>query len=347
MTDAGEAKGWPGRVLGDRYRVLRAVGHGGIGSVYEAEVLAAGGAPGTAQGRVAVKVLDRQWAKDEVVAGRFAREARAASAVDSPHIVRVLDGGTADGCPYLVMELVEGEDLGARLHARRHLGLDETIDIAEQLLEGLVAAHGAGVVHRDLKPDNVLLTRRVAASGGRVSGPEDFVTIVDFGMSKLDRPAGTTKPLPLTRAGMVLGTPFYMSPEQARASQDVDARSDLWAVGAIAFECLAGRPPFTGETYEQVMLKICMDEAPDVRRWAPETPDAMAAIIARALEKEPERRWPTADAMLAQVRAIGRVGAGDVRRARRQARLRVAVAGVIAVLAGAVVTWLAVLLAGR
>jgi serine/threonine-protein kinase len=348
MTDAGEPKGWPGRVLGERYRVLRAVGHGGIGSVYEAEVLGGSpGAGGTSSARVAVKILDRQWSKDEVVAGRFAREARAASTVDSPHIVRVLDGGTAEGCPYLVMDLVEGEDLGARLHVRRHLELDETIGIAEQLLEGLVAAHAAGVVHRDLKPDNVLLTRRTARSGGRTSGPEDFVTIVDFGMSKLDRPKGTTKPLPLTRGGQALGTPFYMSPEQARASHDVDARSDLWAVGAIAFECLAGRPPFTGETHEQVMLKICMDEAPDVRRWAPETPDALAAVIARALEKEPQKRWASADTMLAAVRAIGRVGAGDVRRARRQARLRVAAAGVIAVIAGAVVTWLAVLLAGR
>jgi serine/threonine protein kinase len=339
MTDAGERQaGWPGRVLGGKYRVLRAIGHGGIGSVYEAE---AGGTDGA---HVAVKILDRQWSRDEVVAGRFAREARAASAVDSPHIVRVLDGGTEDGCPYLVMELVRGEDLGARLHARRHLQLDEAIAVGEQLLEGLVAAHAAGVVHRDLKPDNVLLGKR----GGRQGESEaDFVTIVDFGMSKLDRPKGTTKPLPLTRAGMVLGTPLYMSPEQARASTDVDARSDLFAVGAILFECLTGRPPFTGETYEQVMLKICMDDAPDVRRWAPETPDALAAVVAKALEKEREYRWGSADEMLGALRAIGRVGAGDVRRARRQARARVAVAGVIAVLAGALVTWLAVALAGR
>jgi serine/threonine-protein kinase len=331
MTNADERQGWPGRTLGGRYRVLRAIGHGGMGSVYEAE--------GAAGARLAVKILDRQWAKDEVVAGRFAREARAASAVASDHIVRVLDGGTEGGCPYLVMELLEGEDLGGRLRRRRHLELDEALDIVEQVLVGLVAAHAAGIVHRDLKPDNVLLVPR--------AGDVDRVKIVDFGMSKLHRPAGSTKPLPLTRRGVVLGTPFYISPEQARASPDLDARSDLFSVGAMLFECLTGRPPFTGETYEQVLLRICTEDAPDVRRWAPEVPDALAALVARSLEREPDARWASADEMLAAVRAIGRVGAGDARRAQRRARARVVVAALIAMLAGAVVTLLAVALAGK
>jgi serine/threonine-protein kinase len=331
MTEPDERPSWPGRTLGGRYRVLRRIGHGGMGSVYEAE--------GDGGVRLAVKILDRQWARDEVVAARFAREARAASAVASEHIVRVLDGGTDGSCPYLVMELLEGEDLGARLRRRRHLELDEALGIVEQVLVGLVAAHAAGIVHRDLKPDNVLLT----------GGPDvvDRVKIVDFGMSKLDRPAGSTKPLALTRKGVVLGTPLYMSPEQARASPEVDARSDLFAVGAILFECLAGRPPFTGETHEQVMLRICMDDAPDVRRWAPEVPDALAALVARALAREREARWASADEMLAALRAIGRVGAGDARRAQRRARARVVVAALIAMLAGAVVTLLAVALAGK
>jgi serine/threonine-protein kinase len=259
--------------------------------------------------------------------------------VASEHIVRVLDGGTEGGCPYLVMELLAGEDLGARLKRRRHLQLDEAAGIVEQLLVGLVAAHAAGIVHRDLKPDNVLLVAR--------EGDEDHVKIVDFGISKLDRPAGSTKPLALTRKGVVLGTPLYMSPEQARASADVDARSDLFSVGAMLFECLTGRPPFTGETYEQVMLRICMDDAPDVRRWAPEVPDALAALVAKALARERDERWGSADEMLAALRAIGRVGAGDARRAKRQARARVAVAALVALLAGAVVTLLAVALAGK
>jgi serine/threonine protein kinase len=331
MSDAGDPEGWPGRTLGGKYRVLRAIGHGAMGSVYESE------GPGGA--RLAVKILDRAWTKDAVVAGRFAREARAASDVASPHIVRVMDGGTEDGCPYLVMELLRGEDLGARLRKRRHLGLDETLGIAEELLVGLVAAHAAGIVHRDLKPENVLL----AASEG---GP-DVVKIVDFGMSKIDRPAGSTAPLALTRKGVALGTPLYMSPEQARASADVDAQSDLFSVGAILFECLTGRPPFTGESHEQILMKICMEDAPDVRRWAPEVPDALAAVVSKSLERERERRYASADEMLGAVRAIGRVGAGEEARARRRATARVAVAAGIAVLAGAIVTLLAVALAGK
>ncbi|HEY6463963.1 MAG TPA: protein kinase, partial [Polyangiaceae bacterium] len=140
---------WPGKTLGSRYRVLRAVGHGGMGSVYEAE------GPGGA--RWAVKILDRSWAKDATVAARFAREARAASGVASPHIVKVVDGGTEDGAPYLVMELLSGGDLGHRLKRDRHLPIDDATAIVEQVLVGLVAAHAAGVVHRDLKPENVIL----------------------------------------------------------------------------------------------------------------------------------------------------------------------------------------------
>ncbi len=324
-------EGWPGRTLGGKYRVLRLIGQGGMGGVYEAE--------GPQGARFAVKILDPEWARDPVAAARFAREAAAASDVSSEHIVRVVEGGTEGGSPYLVMELLRGEDLGKRLRQRRHLGLDESLHVVEGMLEGLVAAHAAGIVHRDLKPDNVILVEH---------GDEaDFVKIVDFGMSKLDRPAGSTAPLALTRKGVVLGTPLYMSPEQARASADVDARSDLFAVGAILFECLTGRPPFTGETYEQILLRICMEDAPDVRRWAPEVPDALAAFVARALEREREERFASADEMLGALRGIGRVGVGDERRARRRARTRVVVAAVIAMLAGAVVTLIAVALAGK
>jgi serine/threonine protein kinase len=328
---AAEVEAWIGRTLGGRYRVVRLIGRGGIGAVYEAHDGA--GTP------FAVKILDREWAKDEVVAARFAREARAASAVASPHIVRVLDGGTEGGCPYLVMELLAGEDLGALLRRKRHLPMDDALHVIEQVLEGLVAAHGAGIVHRDLKPDNLLLGER--------RGDDCFVTIVDFGMSKIERPTGGTAPLKLTGKGVVLGTPLYMSPEQARASTDVDGRSDVYAVGAILFECVTGRPPHTGETHEQVLLAICMEDAPDLRRWAPEAPDGLAALVARALSREREDRFATADEMLGAVRALGRVGEGDASRARRRARARVAVAALIAMLAGAIVTLLAVALAER
>jgi eukaryotic-like serine/threonine-protein kinase len=330
MTDERDDP-WLGRTLDGKYRVVRRIGQGGMGAVYEAAD--SRGAP------VAVKILDRDWTKDEVAAGRFAREASAASEVASEHIVRVVEGGVEDGCLYLVMELLRGEDVGQRLRRRGRLGLDESLHVVEGVLEGLVTAHAAGIVHRDLKPDNVILVEH--------AGKADFVKIVDFGMSKLDRPAGSTAPLALTGKGVVLGTPLYMSPEQARAAPDVDARSDLFSVGAILFECLAGRPPFTGETYEQILLRICTEDAPDIRRWAPEVPDALAALVARSLARAREQRFASADEMLAAVWAIGRVGAGDERRLRRQARTRVAVAAVIAMLAGAVVTLRAVALAGR
>jgi serine/threonine-protein kinase len=293
-----------------------------VGAVYEAED--AQGAPR------AIKILDREWSKDEVVVARFAREARAASAVESPHIVRVFDAGTEAGRPYLVMERIHGEDLGALLRRRRQLPVDEALHIVEQVLEGLTAAHRGGIVHRDLKPDNVLLDDR--------EGDARFVTIVDFGMSKIERPTGGTAPLRLTAKGTILGTPLYMSPEQARASTDVDGRSDLYSVGAMAFECITGRPPHTGETHEQVLLAICMNDAPDVRRWAPETPDAVAAFVARALKRERGERFATAEDMLAAVRNIGHAGAGEAVQARRRARARIAVAAVLALLAGAILT---------
>lgn len=313
-----------GRTLGGRYRVLRLIGRGGMGQVYEVEDVSTGE-------RRAAKVLDREWARDEVVAGRFAREARAASDVKSEHIVRVLDGGTENGCPYLVMELLLGEDLGARLRRVRHVPLGEALHVVRQMLRGLAAAHAAGIVHRDLKPDNVLLVDR--------GGDRAFAKIVDFGMSKIDRPQGSTAPLALTGRGVVLGTPLYMSPEQARASTDVDRRADLYSAGAILFECLAGRPPHIGETYEQILLSICMNDAPDVRRWAPDVPGDVAALVARALAREREDRFGSAEEMLAAVQALApRDGAVE----RRRARARMVAAAVLALVAGAVVTlvWL-------
>ena len=300
--------------------------------MYEAE------GPGGA--RHAVKILDRAWTKDAVVAGRFAREARAASDVASPHIVRVLDGGTEDGCPYLVMELLRGQDLGARLHERRHLGLDETLGIAEELLEGLVAAHAAGIVHRDLKPENVLL-----AEG---EGGADVVKIVDFGMSKIDRPAGSTAPLALTRKGVALGTPLYMSPEQARASADVDARSDLFSVGAILFECLTGRPPFTGETPRADPPQASARRTPRTcGAGRPRCRTRSRRSSSKALERERERqvcvrRRDAGRRACDRTRGRGRSsegaakgeGAGCGRGGHR-------------VLAGALVTLLAVALAGK
>lgn len=303
-----------------------------MGVVYEAEGV-------TGAERFAIKILDREWTRDASVVARFAREGRAASAAASEHIVRVLDGGTEAGCPYLVMELLQGEDLGKRLRRRRVLPIDEALHILEHVLRGLSAAHRHGVVHRDLKPDNVLLVDQ--------DGDPCFAKIVDFGMSKIERPAGGTAPVALTRRGVVLGTPLYMSPEQARAAPDLDARSDLYSAGAILFECLAGRPPQVGSTYEQILISICTRDAPDVRRYRPEVSRELAAFVARALAREPDGRYQTADAMLQALALVARSPAADPAVLRRRATARMIVAAVVAMLVGAIVTLLAVALVGK
>jgi eukaryotic-like serine/threonine-protein kinase len=303
-----------------------------MGVVYEAEAL-------SGPERFAIKILDREFTRDTSVVARFAREGRAATAAASEHIVRVLDGGTEAGCPYLVMELLQGEDLGKRLRRQRTLPIDESLHILEQILRGLSAAHRQRVVHRDLKPDNVLLVEQ--------GGDPCFAKIVDFGMSKIERPAGGTAPVVLTRRGVVLGTPLYMSPEQARAAPDLDARSDLYSAGAILFECLAGRPPQVGPTYEQILIAICTKDAPDVRRYRPEVSRELAAFVAKALGREPDTRFQTADAMLEALALVARAPAADPRVLRRRARARMIVAAVVAMLVGALVTLLAVALVGK
>jgi serine/threonine-protein kinase len=278
-----------GSTLGGKYLLLRVIGRGGMGTVFEAEHVAIGR-------RFALKALDPEWAKDDVVASRFAREARAASAVDSEHIVSVVDAGAEEGCPFLVMELLRGEDLGSRLRRVGRLPAPDALHIAAQVLRGLAAAHAAGIVHRDLKPDNVLLVER--------AGDPAFAKIVDFGVSKLEQPGSATTPLALTGRGVILGTPLYMAPEQARGLLDVDRRADLFSLGAILFECVAGRPPHVGESYEQVLLSICTTDAPDVRRFAPAVSPEMAAVIARALARDRAHRFAFAEEMLAAVRVL-------------------------------------------
>jgi serine/threonine protein kinase len=277
-----------GRTIAGKWVLRSLIGHGGMGAVYEAENTAVGN-------RVAIKFVDPEFATDETVVARFSREARATSAVESAHIVSVFDAGTEDGRPYLVMELLRGEDLGERLRKSRTVPLSEALHVVAQVLKGLARAHAAGIVHRDLKPDNVFLA----------NSDHDplFAKIVDFGVSKIERPRASTMPMALTGRGTVLGTPLYMSPEQAQSSSDVDARADLYSVGAILFECLTGRPPHVGETYEQVILSICMSDAPDVRTIAPEIPEDVAAFVAKALSRDRDKRFLTADAMLDALRA--------------------------------------------
>ncbi|NOU33130.1 MAG: serine/threonine protein kinase [Polyangiaceae bacterium] len=296
-----------GTTLNGRYRLGDALGRGGMGAVYEAEDLTNSGA------RVAVKVLDSRFALDGRVAPRFAREARALQKMASPWVVRIFDAGTAGERPFLVMERLEGEDLGERLKREGRLAEKDALPILADVLRGLVDAHAAGVVHRDLKPDNVFL--QVQTGAGPVSGPASrpsspssptaseapsraHAKIVDFGISKLDRPKDGTIPLSLTGRGTVVGTPYYISPEQARAQRDVDGRADVYSAGAILFECLAGRPPHVGSTYEQVILAHCMKDAVDVRSVASEVTPGVAALVQKALARDREARFGSALEML-------------------------------------------------
>jgi serine/threonine-protein kinase len=281
MEEASDKDELLGRSVG-KYSIVRLIGAGGMGKVYEGVHAAIGK-------RAALKFIDRQSATHEAVQ-RFQREAQAAGAIESAHIVEVFDvGETSDGRPYIVMELLRGEDLGHKIHRLGRLELPEALRIAAQVLRGLARAHEAGIVHRDLKPDNVFLVER--------DDDPAFVKILDFGVSKIQRRGGEAGST-ITREGVVIGTPVYMSPEQAQALPDMDARTDLWSVGTILYECLTGRPPFSGATYEQVIVTICTKDADDVRLHNPEVPAGIAAVLKKAMARERDERFASARAML-------------------------------------------------
>ncbi len=267
-----------GTTVGGKYRLDEAIGRGGMGAVFRATNTAIGK-------RVALKFLYRDAARDRDAVTRFQREAEAASAVESAHIVQIFDSGTTDdGLPFLVMELLRGEDLRSRLRREGRVPVAEVVHIGGQMARALRRAHEACIVHRDLKPDNVFLCQR--------DDDPMFVKLVDFGISKVTRKAAGLDTL--TRKGLVLGTAFYMSPEQAQAKPDVDGRTDLFSLGAIMFEALTGRPPHIGQAYEAVLIAICTEDAPDVREFAPDVPPALARVIAKALARDRDARFQSA-----------------------------------------------------
>src|SRR3954453_1951729 len=206
-----------GDIIDGKYRIIRLIGEGGMGSVYEGENT-------RIHRRAPIKVLHSGIAEQAEAVARFEREAQAAGRIGSDHIVEVLDlGALANGDRYLVMEFLDGEGLGSRIKARGRIAPPDMYPIANQLLEGLAAAHGAGIIHRDLKPDNVFLLK---SRGGQT----DFVKLLDFGISKFNQLSGDSG-FSMTRTGAVMGTPYYMAPEQAKGSRDLDHRVDLYAAG--------------------------------------------------------------------------------------------------------------------
>lgn len=268
----------------DRYEVLEWIGGGGMGAVYRARHVGLGQP-------VALKLLRRERAHDVEAVQRLLREAKAAASIPSPHVVQVSDFGVSgEGQPFLVMELLDGVDLDRHLARKGRLSADETVGIVLDVLAGLEAAHAAGVVHRDLKAANVLLGK-------------DVVKIADFGISKLVTDVALDT---LTRTGMALGTPFAMAPEQARNAKDADARADLWAVGVLLYQCLSGRRPFEGASYEDLLVRICTEEPPSLAEVAPDVPEPLVPIVAKALHKDRVQRWSSAAELATALRGAMR-----------------------------------------
>jgi tRNA A-37 threonylcarbamoyl transferase component Bud32 len=270
----------PGTTLG-RYRIVRLLGRGGMGAVYEGVHL-------DLKKRVAIKALNAGLAAQPRARARFLREGEAASRIQHRHVVDVTDVGTADGVTYLVMELLEGEDLGARLERAGVLSVSETLDVLLPLLAAIAVAHDEGVIHRDLKPENIFLSQT------RHSGVEPKV--LDFGISKISsRTGGNT--LALTGTGASMGTPYYMAPEQIRSAGTVDARSDQYALGAILYQCLTGRRAHEGATIYEVIRSVGDGSFPPPRALRPDLPAGLEQVILRAMRLDPAQRFPSLRAM--------------------------------------------------
>ena len=271
------------------YRISALIATGGMGTVYAAEH------PGIGR-RAAVKVLQRGLARDPQMVTRFLNEARAANAIHHPGIVEIFDSGTLpDGAAYIVMELLRGESLGARLVRRRRLPLQEAVGIIEQAAEALGAAHAVGIIHRDLKPDNLFLVPDPRAPGG------ELVKLLDFGIAKLG--SGLAALGQSTQAGAVMGTPAYMSPEQCVGHKNIDQRSDVYALGVILYEILCGQPPFWSEAFGELAHLHIAVPPPPPRSFDPGIPERVEAVLLRALAKDPAARFVSTRELKAALRA--------------------------------------------
>jgi serine/threonine-protein kinase len=288
-----------GTLVGERYQVLGLLGRGGMGSVYRALHV-------MMQKELALKVLHPELGRLEEVAKRFEREAQSASRLDHEHIVRVTDFGQDRGpggaMLFLVMEILEGESLKQSIKRRGRLAPAAAVAIARQILEALEHAHAEGVVHRDLKPDNVMLVER--------AGRSDFVKILDFGIAKLSGPSGKAEAL--TQAGVVFGTPEYISPEQAMGSP-ADGRADLYAIGVMLYEMLVGKRPFVDDDMFKVLTMHLTQRPRLLRQAAPEAAisPALERIVLKALEKNRDDRYATAAEMKAALAGLGVLAGGE------------------------------------
>ena len=266
------------QALGSAYTVEGEIGRGGMGVVYNAR-------DERLKRRVAVKVLPPELAFREEIRLRFLREAETAARLSHPHIVPIHSVGEGpDGLVYFVMAYVDGESLGAKLKRRGRLPPDEARRIMLETADALGAAHALGIIHRDVKPDNILL-----------EGSRGRVVVTDFGIAKAL--SSSTGSATLTATGVAIGTPHYMSPEQAAGDREIDGRSDIYSLGVVAYQTLAGELPFQAPTVPGILMKQITERAPLVTDSRPDVPEDLAACVMRSLEKDPDDRWPTADAL--------------------------------------------------
>ncbi len=281
----------PGEVIADRYEIVRALDSGAMGEIYEA-------IHRTLQRRVALKVLRPELGISDETMERFSREAQAAAAVGHPNIVDVIDLGVHDDRPYLVMELLEGESLLHRMRGPYPLSVEAAVRITGQVLSALASAHAMGVIHRDVKPENVFV----------LAGSELRVKLLDFGVSKFAPVHHARRAY--TREGVVLGTPRYIAPEQWLDARRVDHRADLFSVGVLLYELLTGAFPYPGDNESDIFRSLVEQTLEPVAPSAlrPEVPPGLDAVVLRALEGMPAMRFPTAQDFLDALQPFGAVG---------------------------------------